>query len=227
MGLDGRHAQVPCRACHGATRAGLPPPAAAQSLGHAGVAVVLSGAKCSDCHVDPHQGRYNAGAALASPGGCAACHSAVTFRPSLVSADLHSRFALPLEGAHRAVGCVACHVELKGKPASSTLLLSARGVTRFPASTVTRTCVTCHQNPHGEQFANRKERCESCHDALAFTPAPRFDHERNASFSLRGAHAKVACASCHVAREVSGVRITVYRPLSGKCESCHDRRGAS
>jgi hypothetical protein len=163
---------------------------------------------------------------MAVAGECATCHSASTFRSSLVTPALHARFSFALDGAHRAIGCVACHEELSAAPATSTLLLTSRGVMRFPASTPTRTCATCHDNPHGSQFADRKERCESCHGVDAFTPAPRFDHERNASFSLRGAHANVACARCHVAKDVAGKRMTVFRPLSSKCESCHDRRGA-
>ena len=31
----------------------------------------------------------------------------------------------------------------------------------------------------------------------AFAPAARFDHDRDASFKLQGAHANVSCAGCH------------------------------
>ena len=226
--LEGRHAEVPCRACHGADRPGLPAPAPASSLGHAGVAIRLAGAACADCHVDPHAGRYGMTGPLPTDGGCGACHSSATFRPSLVDAVRHDRFAFQLKGAHRAVACVSCHEELRGKQASSTLVQSARAITRFPAPAAsTRSCATCHDNPHGSQFAARKDRsCESCHGVDAFAPAPGFDHER-ASFSLRGAHAKVACARCHERRNVGGVVMTIYRPVSGKCETCHDARRTS
>ena len=227
LALEGRHAEAPCRACHGATRQGLPAPGAAASLGSAGVAVTLAEKRCADCHVDPHQGRYSAGGPLAMAGECATCHSATAFRPTLVTSTQHDRLGFALDGAHRAIACVGCHSELQGKPATSTLLLSSRGVTRFPASTTSRTCATCHQNPHGEQFAEQKARCESCHGTEAFSPASRFDHERGTSFSLRGAHARVACASCHTTKDAKGVPTTIYRPLSGKCESCHDRRRVS
>jgi hypothetical protein len=226
--LDGRHAEIPCRSCHGATRTGLPAPAPAASLGSAAFAITLAGAACTDCHVDSHAGRYGASGPLPTDGGCAGCHSATSFRPSLVDATRHDRFAFPLSGAHRAVACVSCHEELRAKPATSTLLQSARGITRFPAAAATRSCATCHDNPHGTQFATRKDQsCESCHGVESFVPAPRFDHERQASFSLRGAHAKVACARCHERKQVGGIMMTVYRPLSGACESCHDKRRAS
>jgi hypothetical protein len=228
--LDGRHAEIPCRACHGASRPGLSAPAPAASLGHAAVAIGLAGAACADCHVDPHAGRYGSAGPLRVAGECGACHSATSFRPSLMDAARHDRFAFQLKGAHRAVACVSCHEELRAKPASSTLLQSARGITRFPAAAAAapRSCATCHDNPHGSQFASRKDQsCESCHGEESFAPAPRFDHERDASFSLRGAHAKVACARCHERKNVDGAVMTVYRPISSRCESCHDQRGAS
>jgi hypothetical protein len=228
--LDGRHAEIPCRACHGASRPGLSAPAPAASLGHAAVAIGLAGAACADCHVDPHAGRYGSAGPLRVAGECGACHSATSFRPSLMDAARHDRFAFQLKGAHRAVACVSCHEELRAKPASSTLLQSARGITRFPAAAAAapRSCATCHDNPHGSQFASRKDQsCESCHGEESFAPAPRFDHERDASFSLRGAHAKVACGRCHERKNVGGAVMTVYRPISSRCESCHDQRGAS
>ncbi len=227
--LDGRHAEIPCGACHAAERPGLPVPAPAASLGKARVAVTLPRAACADCHVDPHAGRYERPGPTRVEGGCAACHSATRFRPSLIDAAGHERFTFKLQGAHRAVGCVSCHEELGAVPATVTLVLSAKGVTRFPVvAPQVRTCATCHQNPHGDQFASRRDQsCESCHGEDAFAPAPRFDHERGASFSLRGAHAKVPCASCHVPKQVGGAPMTIYKPLSGKCESCHDRRSAS
>ena len=227
--LDGRHAELACGACHGSARAGLPAPAPAHSLGTAGVAVALAGAACTDCHVDSHAGRYGSTGALPQDGDCTACHSAGSFRPSLVDAASHERFTFRLEGAHKAVACVSCHEELKAARAKSTLVASPGSVLRFPAMAAgARECATCHENPHGSQFANRKDhRCQSCHGLDAFAPAGRFDHERDAAFSLRGAHAKVACQACHASRSAGGVSSTVYRPLSGKCESCHDRRVAS
>ena len=227
--LEGRHAEIPCRSCHAGTRVGLPAPASSVSLGNAAVAVTLAGTACADCHVDAHAGRYGKAGTLPTAGDCSACHSVTSFRPSLVDGARHDRFSFQLKGAHRAVACVSCHDELGAKPATSTLLQSARGVTRFPAApTTTRSCATCHANPHGAQFANRKvQSCELCHGVASFVPAPLFDHERDASFSLRGAHAKVACARCHERTDVGGVLVTTYRPLSGKCESCHDKRGAT
>ncbi|MGH7522175.1 MAG: hypothetical protein ACREMI_12950, partial [Gemmatimonadales bacterium] len=85
-------------------------------------------------------------------------------------------------------------------------------------------CAGCHANPHGNQFAARGARgtCESCHGVDAFRPATRFDHTRDAAFSLKGAHTGVPCDRCHrTARGADGKPIVIYRPVSTACEACH------
>jgi len=68
-------------------------------------------------------------------------------------------------------------------------------------------------------------RCEGCHGVDAFAPATRFNHDRDAGFALAGAHAKVACGSCHKPTTKAGAKPSViYRGLSRTCESCHAGR---
>jgi len=121
------------------------------------------------------------------------------------------------------VPCVACHAELKAPHAASTLRRDAPARTlRFEEKA--RVCGDCHANPHGEQFAARRDHgaCDGCHGAAAFVPAARFDHDRDAAFKLRGAHAKVACARCHPpARDRDGALRVTYRPTPTRCEACH------
>ena len=224
--LDGRHATASCAACHGPQRAGLPPVARTESLGTARVLLAVPERECQSCHADPHAGRYARGGARSLDGGCSSCHGTLAFRPARVDVALHARFSFALDGAHRATPCVACHAEFTVPAATSTLVRSARGVTALPfTATRTTTCASCHANPHGSQFATRKEggACEGCHEAASFTPATKFDHERDATFSLRGAHAKVACVKCHRAMAGASAGI-VYQPLSGRCETCHTGR---
>ncbi|MEO8139569.1 MAG: hypothetical protein ABI742_07990, partial [Gemmatimonadota bacterium] len=226
LALDGRHAEVDCRACHGNDRKGLPPISAAAPLGKAAFLFKLPQVECTSCHADPHRGRFVRGGARPVEGGCLACHDTRAFRPSSADVAAHKTFGLPLDGAHRATPCVSCHAEMKqaaGAPRRSSLI--AAGVTfaelRFEAPT---TCAECHETPHGAQFSSRtdKGRCDACHTTEAFQPAGRFDHDRDASFSLKGAHEKVPCNRCH-SIDVSGgnPRRLIFRPLSGKCESCH------
>ena len=77
---------------------------------------------------------------------------------------------------------------------------------------------------NGEQFAARRDKgaCESCHDDLAFVPASKFNHDRDAAFKLEGAHAKTPCASCHVPQPgADGKPFVTYKPTPTKCEACH------
>ncbi len=230
--LEGRHAAIPCSACHGARRPGLPPiTLAAAALGRAGVALRLAQTDCADCHADPHRGRFAPGGPRAQAQGCLACHTAERFRPSTVDQAAHQRYALPLEGAHRAVPCFGCHREITpGAAAPRPTLVAAAAP--FPLLTFARPsgCADCHADPHGGQFAARRDggQCDGCHGVDAFAPASRFDHDRDAAFPLRGAHEKVPCRRCHPT-DLTAPGPTprlVYRPVSGKCENCHgNRRG--
>ncbi len=226
--LDGQHAKIACDACHGLVRPGLPAfPKPASAYGAAHVVLEVPETMCGDCHVDPHRGRYAAGGAFPMAGGCASCHNARGFRPSTVDVTMHARFSFALDGAHRAVPCVACHDEMRARPAASTLVMAPKGVASLPFDRRrSTTCRSCHEadSPHGDQFAARPGggACERCHDVASFTPASRFDHDRDTSFPLRGAHANVACASCHKTETVAGGKPRViYRPLSTSCASCH------
>jgi len=227
--LDGRHADVPCRACHGADRQGLPP-LPKVSLGKAGFLFKVLEVECTACHLDPHKGRFAAGGPRAKPEGCLACHDSRAFRPSTADVGAHAKFGFALEGAHRATPCLDCHDELKNRPAvapkRSTLVLARTSFPELRFESNRRNCVDCHQTPHGDQFDGRPDggKCEACHTVDAFAPATRFDHTRDASFSLKGAHETVPCQQCHRVETVGNRPKTVrYRPLSGKCESCHGK----
>lgn len=229
--LEGRHAEIPCAACHGLERRGLPAHAKpAAAFGTAKVALALGETSCASCHADPHGGRYGAGGPGAKLGGCAACHGSKSFRPAVMDPALHARFAFTLEGAHLATPCVGCHVEMRATPAARTLVLDAKGVASLPFTTAARTaCASCHETPHGRQFAARPGNgaCESCHTVTSFRSAERFDHERDARFSLKGAHARVACGRCHRAPPGRGApQPVVYRGVPSACEACHDARRA-
>lgn len=221
--LAGRHASVACRACHDIARPGLPPPRDAAKAGTAKFVFAIPETACEACHRDPHAGRFAASGPRPFAGGCVACHGTTTWRPSRVDIAAHQRSRFPLQGAHGAVLCAGCHKELSGPPARQTLLLAAKGPA-LPFAQERLDCASCHENPHGNQFAKRPDRgaCESCHDVERFKPAGRFDHDRDASFRLEGAHARVACARCHAAeRTAKGAVMVVYRGVPARCEACH------
>lgn len=250
--LAGRHASVACAACHGPRRTDLPPLPAAAELGTAGVWLALPGSACVDCHVDVHRaaatatsGATTTTAAAEAPksgpkkaptaraprrpavaGACLDCHTAEAFRPSKVDVAAHRAYAFALEGAHQAVPCEACHPGLKRPAATPALLLASPALAPLGFARATTLCADCHQTPHGTQFEGRARGsdCGVCHGLDAFAPAERFDHNRDAAFSLKGAHQNVACGKCHPAQPVAGGKPRVlYRPVEARCESCHAR----
>ena len=235
--LTGKHATASCGSCHSAKRTGLPSLSTTRTLGTANVAFALSETSCDACHRDPHGARYNASSAP-SQSTCTTCHDTRGFRPSTIDADAHAKFSFALDGAHRAAPCVACHTTMKASSLGAALKLSPAPAAPLSYALPGATCATCHGTPHGDQFARRTggDKCESCHDLRAWSPASRFDHAANGGFDLGAAHAKVPCAKCHASNDRSGGKQPpgrVWRGVPRACESCHrgdvkppsDRRG--
>ena len=139
-------------------------------------------------------------------------------------------FGFPLEGAHRATPCGKCHEpEMKQaagvQPKRSSLVLGGTTFAELKFEAKLE-CSDCHKTVHGDQFDVRKDkgRCDVCHSVATFAPAEKFNHDKDASFSLKGAHEKVPCNQCHPTDPNSGdPKRVIYRPVSGKCESCHGK----
>jgi len=225
--LEGRHADIACAACHGPDRKDLPPLPGNQVLGKAGVAFKIKEIECAACHLDPHKGRFAAGGPRAIAGGCLGCHDVRSFRPAAADVAAHAKFSFALEGAHRAAACVGCHDEFKrtGATQRSSLVRAGGGMPELSFA-ARHDCSACHETPHGRQFDARKDRgrCDACHGLDAFAPASRFDHTRDATFSTKGAHERVPCAQCHPRDPKSASpKALIYRPVSGKCETCHGK----
>ena len=219
--LDGRHATAACAACHRRLATGDP---AAATLGSARVVMRPARAACSDCHLDPHRGRFSPGGARARAEGCVACHSLEAFRPSGFDAAAHARSGFALEGAHRATPCLGCHASLKHPPSPSTLLAAAADARVLPLDDAPTRCAGCHTDPHGGQFAARQDKgaCSGCHGLDGFAPAARFDHARDTRYKLDGAHARAACAACHrPVRDADGATRVRYHGTPTACEACH------
>jgi hypothetical protein len=200
--LEGRHQQARCAACHVKTVT-------------AGVTMRPVTATCVSCHLDPHGKRY---------AQCSDCHNLQGFRPATTDLAAHQRFRFPLEGAHRAVPCLDCHADMRRASAPSTLALARWSGPPLLFAAPKGGCAGCHENLHGGQFATRPDgaACETCHDTDAFRPARRFDHNRDAAFSLKGAHTGVPCERCHrTTRGAGGKPVVIYRPVPNACEACH------
>ena len=219
--LLGRHAAAACEKCH-VTLASTP--AVVAGWGKSRVVMRPIHATCASCHADPHRGRFEPAGVRPHKESCLFCHGMDTFHPSKYDGALHLTCVFPLQGAHRAVPCQACHEELKAPASGASLLADSSRLRPLHFDNPRRLCADCHANPHGDQFAHRRDKgaCDGCHDDAAFAPAPKFDHNRDARYKLEGAHLKTPCASCHVPhRQADGHNAAIYRPLSSRCEGCH------
>lgn len=152
--LRGAHARVECARCHNE------PP---RWRG-------LEFDQCSDCHRDPHEGRFT------QP--CASCHVETGWQ-SLDSVREHHP-GLSLAGGHARAVCGLCH---------------DRGLDTAPSRGTD--CVDCHRPVHEAPLGRD---CARCHGAIRWLGLPRRvglrAHER-VPFQLRGAHEEVECQGCH------------------------------
>lgn len=157
-----------CLSCHTAIRTRT-----ADGRGYHG-STELKGKKCASCHSD-HQGRefemvhWEGGQKLFN----------------------HDKTGWALAGAHRKLDCRTCH---KADFIRDVALSSETG-TKLSHTLLglTRECLGCHVDEHREQMTDK---CENCHNAELWTPAPHFDHAKS-RYALTGKHDKVACDKCH------------------------------
>jgi hypothetical protein len=160
---------------------------------------------CVACHAvdDVHRGAFGR--------DCERCHTAADWKKT-AAFDHDRQTDFPLAGAHERLACAACH----------TGPLHAQ---KLPTD-----CLGCHRadDEHGGRFGKD---CGKCHGEAAWSP-PRFDHDRDTDFPLRGAHRETRCEDCHrgtlfvdrTARSCTGCHAAddVHRGQEGDaCESCH------
>jgi hypothetical protein len=207
--LAGAHLAVTCAECH--TKETSTAATTAKPVSYR-----FSDRSCTACHKNPHGAEFDAQMAQrradGTPKGCEACHTVKAWT-DLPSFD-HSKTSFPLLGAHAAVQCDQCH-----KPQAS-----AGKITEASFKSAPTACSACHSDAHGGQFAKagKPQQCDTCHGPERWKPS-HFDHETQTDFSLKGAHAKVACDQCHTgARNIDGKRVVFYKPTSRQCVDCHN-----
>jgi hypothetical protein len=215
--LRGKHAEAECGECHGPGREILLEAFPVSSGGEARQVFDLGDPQCANCHAGPHGSRFAATGVRPITQGCEACHGNDAFHPSTLDGALHATFGFRLDDGHAEVSCKKCHEEMRPRTlALPDPLVFARD----------DTCATCHDDPHGGQFAHRRDTgaCDACHGGVRFRPAVRFDHNRSARFPLLRAHATIACERCHDrTSEEAGREIRIYSPISLDCRECHLR----
>ena len=175
--LLGAHQKVACQGCHG------------QPARWTGLAF----GACTDCHTDPHGGRF--------PKTCQSCHDEKSWK----GADVKMRGKHPwlsLAAGHARVACGTCHDRGSDRPPS-------RG----------KECVGCHRPVHEAKLGNR---CEGCHESIRWLGLPReigLKAHASTPFALEGAHAEVGCDRCHLPTLSVDRR---FRKLTfDRCGACH------
>ena len=140
---------------------------------------------CVSCHLedDEHDGHNG--------NDCASCHSNESWEESKFDHNRDTDF--DLNGSHADVACVDCHVE----PIYDT----------SPGDN----CASCHLEDDAHE-GSQGERCEDCHDKVAWEEAPFFDHDLT-RFPLLGEHENIECVDCH--------ETSVYVDAAEDCVSCH------
>ena len=198
--LAGAHLAVPCDKCHDEV-----PRETIRALGFARAGgparteqMRFASTKCAECHRDPHRGQ------AARAGACETCH--VVDAWAQVRFD-HARTKFPLVSSHLNVACAKCHPGDGG----------ALAFTGRPTD-----CTGCHKDPHEGRFArNGRTDCARCHQPTQWIRVVNFDHDRETTFKLEGAHRTVPCAGCHRQRTADGRFIMKYAGIGRKCADCH------
>jgi len=210
-GFHGRHPEVgttDCRDCHAehkgrdADITGL----AIDAFDHARTGFDLTGAHaratcgdchardaayrdaepaCASCHGDDDPHRRNLGS------NCAACHVTDTWQEQRFDHAEETGWALT--GAHANVTCTACHAD------------------QVFEDTATE-CAGCHALDDAHQGRLGRD-CAGCHEPHAWKQTA-FDHAASTGFALQGAHAVLACTSCHVTNRPTA-------DLPKNCAGCH------
>jgi hypothetical protein len=199
-----------CVTCH--TTAAWQP----SSWNHASTGFALTGAHvtavCTSCHANGqwaglpqdcyacHAANYTSTtspqhAASGFPTTCQTCHTTAAWQPSSWN---HANTGFALTGAHATAVCTSCHAngQWAGLP---------------------QDCYSCHtanynsaaDPPHAT--LNFPHDCTQCHTTASWGGGT-FDHT-STGFALTGAHATVACTSCHANGQWVG--------LPQDCYGCH------
>src|SRR5437660_93831 len=160
------------------------------------------GSNCQDCHANVHMRSMIT--------NCAQCHTVHGWNVDVQQVKDHqNRFQLL--GAHAALQCEDCH--------------KRAAVGQFQG--LSTACISCHQtdfqktsNPN-HVTSKFPQNCEMCHTFDSWLGAT-FNHAGPpANFALAGAHATVACTSCHIGGVFTNFKGRVSSPTDCGNSLCH------
>ena len=189
-------------------------------------------ARCLDCHTEVAQMRTQRRGyhARVTSSACASCHpdhggrafALVAWENGSPERFDHARAGFALIGKHATLACKDCHrPELQKSAVVPLLRVKDRSRSWLGLE---QACASCHDDPHKGSLGNA---CASCHAQTKWNPAPGFDHAKT-GYALSGAHAKLACITCHATPAVNagtdakGAPRALWKPVPhADCASCH------
>lgn len=153
---------------------------------HKGSVKKKTSKKCLSCHKHNDVHKTKMGQQ------CQQCHNTTGWSHKVFFEHDITRF--PLIGLHAVTPCEECHrnQKYKGTPLK---------------------CVKCHKasDKHKGRFGTK---CETCHNPNNWN-SWLFDHDKQTTFTLDGAHKDLSCYSCHSNRQDSALK------TAKSCVSCH------
>lgn len=156
---------------------------------------------CLNCHDDQHRRTLSF--------DCRSCHDTQAFKPA--SLFDHAETGFPLKGQHSEVDCASCHAveTVDGSPFQ-----------HFSGIAFAQ-CSDCHEDAHNGRLGPD---CASCHTEDSFNTfmgRATFDHGRT-SFSLKGKHRSIDCASCHDQTTSGRNAFREFEHVAfNQCSACH------
>jgi hypothetical protein len=213
--LEGAHGKAACAACHDARHVVVPEIARLLKSSPQRTTFLGLAKRCGACHFDEHRGQ------LGGANECQRCHDERAWKPA--PRFEHGASDFPLRGKHAAVACARCHAtttDTSPPPAAPAPVPRAATFLRL-APVEHATCASCHRDPHEGKLGHS---CAACHTEEGWalrgsSPRPNKTFHDATAFPLVGAHADVACKSCHGPFPGAPAR---YRGLAfGRCGDCH------
>ena len=227
LGLDGKHQQIDCVACHGGARPNLPPMSRTVVLGKANFLFAVPELQCTACHTDPHKGRFVTGGARAQTTGCPTCHSTQVV-PPLVGDGLGAR-AVRLSARGRAPGHGLLGVSqgvggAGGGPAAvepdsggrSVRRPAVRGEARMRGLPQDAARHPVRRPPGGLRRLSHGGCLRAGREVRPHQGCLVRAHGRAREGPLRAMSQAGDPKS-------ADPNVLMYRPLSGRCESCHSK----
>jgi len=226
--LTGKHADVPCRACHRGKS-----PSDFERLTD-----LISGKGVADCmgchqHTNVHDKKFKNNECTRS--GCHEAAGKLEVDYKKLTELYHGpKSQFPLVKGHKGVPCGDCHTGRSGK----------KGLTTFDK--IPSDCNAsgkCHEDSLHK--GSLGEGCDTCHSSGTWD-ALKFDHDEPfpddakgevKSFPLKGEHLKNECEDCHPQRKFAETPATCSAEgchadddahkgrLGDKCERCHVETG--